>query len=201
MTGIYKDSDQNMAMCCGKIYELQDLSLETAVEGGMKMFETGGEASRRNGQVVTGELSTSAIKEGKKPEKQASLLTTILPTPPPGFAFRSLTKQDTEVHFGIESIAGRYHQLPSHLANSPHRVNQILEEQHQKDLARTEESSDDEFPSDVRALILAGLLPANKLYMKVSFTCLPDSLSTKTNIFSFQTIRLTLGLLLVVSQS
>lgn len=151
--GLYRHVEKGMAMCGGTVYELRELSGDMAVEGGMKMFET-----------------PSAVKEGKKPEKNsATPFGKSLPEPPPGYAFHPVLTKNIQCHFAIESIAGRYHHLPPHLANSPQKVRELIdaEEKRQGELAEDEEVTDGYFSVDLRSVILAGLLRGNLLFMKV----------------------------------
>lgn len=84
-----------------------------------------------------------------------------LPPPPAGFYWFRLTNATQQVHISIDYLAGRYHPLPKEL-NSPAKIRETFERLQRCNEA--EEPVDD----DARAVLLAGLGPAYKLFNKVS---------------------------------
>lgn len=79
-----------------------------------------------------------------------------LPPPPAGFYWFRLTNSTDQVHTSIDFLAGRYHPLPKEL-NSPAKIRETLERLDQS-------TGDDVIDGDMRAMLLAGLGPAYKLF-------------------------------------
>ena len=110
--------------------------------------------------------AAAATAAGEESAAKASPATTFdpealnLPPPPAGFYWFRLTTSAQQVHLPIDFLAGRYHPLPKEL-NSPAKIRETLERLGQ---SAGEEVTD----GDGRAVLLAGLGPAFKLFNRVS---------------------------------
>ncbi|GAA5981718.1 hypothetical protein JCM10908_004576 [Rhodotorula pacifica] len=81
-----------------------------------------------------------------------------LPPPPAGFYLFRLTSSTEQVHVTLDFLAGRYHPLPKEL-NTAAKIRETLD--------RLQLSEEDELEdNDARAMLLAGLGPAYKLFNK-----------------------------------
>lgn len=88
-----------------------------------------------------------------------------MPIAPEGYIFHRITPEEEEVHIDIEFVAGRYYPLPSHLSTRQ-ACDQILKEYGEG--REEEEEEEDGLNEDQRRVALAGLLPAYRLYVRVS---------------------------------
>lgn len=115
--------------------------------------------------------AAAATAAGEEGAAKASPATTFdpealnLPPPPAGFYWFRLTTSAQQVHLPIDFLAGRYHPLPKEL-NSPAKIRETLERLGQ---SAGEEVTD----GDGRAVLLAGLGPAFKLFNRVSTLVAP----------------------------
>lgn len=156
--GMYRN-DNLSARVCGQIYELVDLIAEAEERGGSVSGGVGG------GSAMSMFETPSARKERLR--KEDSSVRDFLPSPPAGYAFRLLTKPSDSIHFDIERIAGRYYPLPpSH--DLPHLIRKDLAGDGDGNMDLNEEGMTEGMKIKSRMYILAGLLPADKCFMKVS---------------------------------
>ncbi|GAA5941402.1 hypothetical protein JCM10213_006075 [Rhodosporidiobolus nylandii] len=100
-----------------------------------------------------------------------------LPPPPEGYVWRPLTHGSHQVHCEIEFLAGRYHPLPKAL-NRRDLIDEILATPELKEdaaavamaavngAAESSRANGAALSYDQRAVVLAGLKPAFRLYMK-----------------------------------
>ncbi|KAM0756413.1 hypothetical protein T439DRAFT_29001 [Meredithblackwellia eburnea MCA 4105] len=148
ISGIYKNSTSGAANVCGAIYELAQVSVV-------------------NGHVGVQNGSSAMSLFEKKPSKTTK--STIgeemfMPEPPPGYLFKRITPPGEEIHVEVEYLAGRYYPLPKHLEAKEvtDKIAASVEA-----VAEEDEKSEKEryMDADVRSIVLAGLLPAYRVYM------------------------------------
>lgn len=161
IVALYKDSKASKAMVAGEEFELQDLEIERATEADLPL-----EAERYS--IIDADVETKDY----------------MPVPPAGFAFRRVVYQLVEgirpkgqLHTEIEHIAGRYYPLPDHL-NHKAKIDELLTgvmempedewlSKRDEPLLTREGRSGHSVEEDKRRVVLAGLLPAYMLWMKV----------------------------------
>ncbi|GAA6011911.1 hypothetical protein JCM10207_003427 [Rhodosporidiobolus poonsookiae] len=191
---IYKDAESGRLKVAGEVYELRDLQRDpplkaAEVGGAMSMFETspgvngvdGASASspKPNGAgpapPPTNGTSAPPPPPNVDPKTGASVpvpasaasiaLTRALPPAPHGYAWHGLTAPGSQVHCEVEFLAGRYHVLPKELDRAD-KINELLEALavHGRGLSEGEQAPELDWAQ--RAVVLAGLKPAARLYMK-----------------------------------
>jgi len=174
---IWKDQETRVAKLTGQIYELRDLRENTrgagigSIGGGMSMFQkkksgsSGGLASKGGGVTKPEPSSTSP------PDSPPStFFPDHLPPAPEGFEFNRLTPGESQVTIELDYLAGRYYPLPKHL-DQRHKIDEMLREfplgpVYDED-GGAEKVKEQMLTEDHRAIALAGLTPAVRLYCKV----------------------------------
>lgn len=152
ISGVYKDSETGSGNISGSMYELADVAHVGAV-----------------GASVVGGSAMSQF-EKKRPGANPPPEDLFMPEPPPGYFFRRLTPPGEEIHLDVEYIAGRYYPLPIHL-HAKKTLDSILASLAASAVVTPEgPAGDGDLDENSRAVVLAGLVPAHRTYMKVRWS-------------------------------
>jgi hypothetical protein len=118
--------------------------------------------------MITGalyELKDITLLSSSSDSTAAPLYGSYMPAAPPGYTFNRITPAEEEIQIDIEFVAGRYYPLPPHLSTKA-ACDAVLREMGE---GREEEEVEAEgLNEDQRRVTLAGLLPAYRLYVRVS---------------------------------
>lgn len=164
VSSFYKDDLQAKVMASGIMYELQEVS-KNGTDQSMR-----GIVDRTDRDIVGDDGDSS---EGAR---SSSTLFDFdyMPLPPLGYHFRRITSRSAvEAHCEIEYIAGRFYPLADDLTSSSLRNashSQTMSGNDQQCGGSMQDFSLDDEPlgEDKRRMVLAGLLPACMLFMRVS---------------------------------
>lgn len=184
------DVERGTGMIGGEIWELRDFGATNGAANGVA-----GEArpSRLNGVAPAGlaanvsagastatngvdGISPTAVDGKQKSASPTPSAADKLPPAPAGMYWHRLTAPSTGVHVTLDYLAGRYHPLPKSL-NTRQKIEEALatldamDESAQMNAIQNGEQPvqtvDVALPSEQRMMLLAGLRPAQRLYMKV----------------------------------
>ncbi|ORY92832.1 hypothetical protein BCR35DRAFT_323209 [Leucosporidium creatinivorum] len=162
ISAIYKDKETDQAKLAGKLFELRDLKGVTEIEGeegGSALSRIEGTGSSSNGVNGNGKGKSTSPSLSPSP----SILDPHLPSPPPGFEFRSLNRRGSSTVIDAEYVAGRYYNLPLSL-QSRQEIERVLS----KVPPLEEVVGDTVLDRETRAVALAGLTHARVVYMTCS---------------------------------
>ena len=154
ISGIFKDRETGTGNCGGALYELTEI-------------ETSG------GDIGTGSSAGSAMAffavKSAAAKSRTAPKDTFMPDAPSGYFFNRITPPGEEIHLDIEYVAGRYYPLPLHLYNKDvlDKAMEGLAESESDVMGLSEEPLESYLDENARAVILAGLVPACRAYMKV----------------------------------
>ncbi|BGP08033.1 hypothetical protein JCM10049v2_003878 [Rhodotorula toruloides] len=181
------DVERGTGMIGGEIWELRDFA---AAKGAANGLTSEAVPSGRNGAASTsmngsaGPSTAANGVDGISPatlngkEKSASPAPTAddkLPPAPAGMYWHRLTAPSTGVHVTLDYLAGRYHPLPKSL-NTQQKIKEALatldamdeaaQTSAMQDGSEPAQTVDVALPFEQRMMLLAGLRPAQRLYMK-----------------------------------
>ncbi|KAL8280276.1 hypothetical protein RQP46_007390 [Phenoliferia psychrophenolica] len=161
ITGVYKDRETGSGNVSGHLYELTKIDTSSASNGGSIGMGPGVDGSAMS--LFEKNVSHGA-KKTRAPEEQ------YMPAPPPGYFFRRVTPPGEEVHLDIEYVAGRYYPLPVHLhaQDVVDVVMRGLGDSDPEGVLNTEVQ--DYLDENARAVVLSGLVPSYRAYMKECYT-------------------------------
>ena len=207
---IWKDQATRVAKLTGQIYELRDLREHAmgagigSIGGGMSVFQKkksqvggGGLASREGGGGVSKPEPSSTSPPDSPP---STFFPDHLPPAPEGFEFNRLTPGESQVTIELDYLAGRYYPLPKQL-DQRDKIDEMLKEfplgpVYDED-GGAGKGKEQMLTEEHRAIALAGLTPAVRLYCKVrtphgeSFMlCHTDLLSVYVQVGKWQGDRL-----------
>ncbi|GAA6015041.1 hypothetical protein JCM11491_001637 [Sporobolomyces phaffii] len=187
---IWKDQETKLVKLTGQVYELRDLldndvGAGSGTVGSMSMFEkTPTSTASALHEGAGGGLASrepEPIDETSTPPQSSSsaFYSTPLPPAPEGFEFNRVTPGESQVTLELEYLAGRYYPLAKAI-NSRTKIDEILKgfpwgpsfgspaQADDGDEATPEKNAEKGTLSEShRAVALAGLTPAIKLYCKV----------------------------------
>lgn len=152
VAAIYKERKTDQAKLAGRLYELRDLKGVTEIQG-----DEGGSALSKIEGIA------ASKDKGKSTSPSPSIVDPSLPSPPPGFEFRSLNRGGSSSVVTAEYVAGRYYALPQQW-RTREEVDKILGTMPPK----AEIDDGTYLPEEWRAMSLAGLTWSMLVYMTVS---------------------------------
>ncbi|GAA6027200.1 hypothetical protein JCM8097_002478 [Rhodosporidiobolus ruineniae] len=173
VAAIYKDAETGRARVAGEVVELRDAKggedeagagpreAAPVPDGAGGAADGGGEEKKENGAAEEKE------QQGPYPASAASV-SHLLPRAPDGYVFHVHTPADQQVHADAEHIGGRYHPLPPSLDRREVverlLVSPALTECEAEGVGGGGSAAS--IPWEERAVVLAGLTPSFRLYMK-----------------------------------
>ncbi|GAA5851130.1 hypothetical protein JCM8547_004140 [Rhodosporidiobolus lusitaniae] len=171
VTSIYKDATTGRAKICGDVWELKELDDVAGASNGTVTTEAKGKEKERNlvepnGADASGPTSKDLTTSTPPPSTDNNL-----PTSPAGYSWRLLSSDATQIHCEVEWLAGRFHPLPLSL-NNIQTIRQVLATELLADESKADAAGEGgagdsaTLTWEQRGLVLAGLKPASRLYMK-----------------------------------
>ncbi|BGP24611.1 proteophosphoglycan ppg4 [Rhodotorula toruloides] len=171
------DVERGTGMIGGEIWELRDFAAaKCAANGDASEAEPSGQNGTAGGPTNgAGVISPTALDGKQKSLSPSPNAADNLPPAPAGMYWYRLTAPSTGVHVTLDYLAGRYHPLPKSL-NTQQKIKEALatldamddsaQESDVQNGAEVAQTVDVALPSDQRMMLLAGLRPAQRLYMK-----------------------------------
>ncbi|GAA5897515.1 hypothetical protein JCM6882_003505 [Rhodosporidiobolus microsporus] len=186
---IYKDAETNRVMVSGEVWELRDLKTDPPLSlganghgaggvtnGAMSMFEKKAPPPRSSNSPPAASNGAKGPDGLYRLPDSASTAVQTVPPAPPAFEWRLLSSPSRHTACEVEHLGGRYHPLPpgSVLDGNRAAVDQVLEspglsgpQQGTKEQqGEGRGGSGASLGWEERAVVLAGLRPAFRLFMK-----------------------------------
>ncbi|BGP32040.1 hypothetical protein JCM10296v2_003819 [Rhodotorula toruloides] len=181
------DVERGTGMIGGEIWELRDFAAARGAanghaseagpsgQNGMAGGSTNGSAGPSTAANGVGGISPTALNGKEKSASPSPTADDKLPPAPTGMYWHRLTAPSTGVHVTLDYLAGRYHPLPKSL-NTQQKIKEALATLDAMDEAaqtsamqngsEPAQTVDVALPFEQRMMLLAGLRPAQRLYMK-----------------------------------